>query len=494
MRISSKVFVLTLSRLLNLSTTLLIGILLSRIFDRSVYGEYRQVWLVFRTLSPLLLLGFDSSVMFFLPTMRESEHKAFLVQTTGVLALLGLLLASIFFFGSESIASIYGNVAVAPLLRSFAIYPIFYLPTLAAPLWLVSVNRAVEAGILTSVFSVLRFAGTIAIAIAYKNLSYVFVFAGISAGLYFVVMEALIVKSYPGYSISVNWKLLKRQWRYSFPIGIAKVLSTIVKRVSQNVVAVAFTAERFAIFINGAFELPFVAPMTGAVMTVLVPEFVRLGQGGQKEKVLRLWLASLRKLAIFVFPVSVFFFVFSRETMVILFSSKYAESASIFRIFLLILPLRIAQYGAILRAMDKTSWILTTSVMASLITAGLGIGLVRPLDIYGPAIASVVGTYTMALVQLFLIARLLDVRVSQVFPWGEAGFVMATAIVAALPVYLLFARVLVDLPAFEALALGASLFFPVYFWLGRKFNVIKTEDAEVVKAIANRAYAMVRGE
>ncbi len=459
---------------------MLIGMIFSRLLSPADYGDYRQVWLIFRTVAPFLVLGLDSSIIFFLPQLEKSRHRVLLMQTVGMLGGLGILFSVVLFFGSEAISEFYGS-NLNQYLKAIALYPVFFFPFRIAPLWLVATERVQVAAILSILSEVARAVGAVGLVISTGNLTAVFLWASITALGSFLLMVWLIRRTYPGYSRRPDWKLLRSQWSYSLPLGIATVLGSTLKRLSANFVAVAFTAGTFAVYANGAFELPIIHPLSNAVMVVILPEFVRLGNTQKYDKLLRLWLESIRKLSIYVYPSSVFFFQFALPTIVLLFSEKYADSAAVFRIFLLVVPLRIAQYGAILKAMNRTSWILGTNIVSLVITLVLSVALISPLGIYGPALATVIGIYTLAILSLILLSRLLTVTFWQVYPWTDLLKVMGVSILAAVPTQLLI--IPRHWPEFTLLLVGAVVYGFGYLSLGLLTGIIRRSDFDFILEI-----------
>lgn len=485
MKLSSRALILFVAKFMNLGISLLIGMVLARLLSKSAYGDYSQVWLVFQTISPLLIMDIDNSVMFFLPKLERSRHFGFLLQTIGVLALLGLLFSGLLYFGSSSISGLYGGGQTLNLyLRAFALYPVFYLPSLIAPLWLIATKRPMATAVMTTAFEFIRAVGTIVLVVTNNSLNVVFLWSGAAAIVNFLTMMWLIWRTYPGDECHFDWSLFRSQLGYSFPLAVSSVASTFLKRLSNNVVAMVYTAEIFAVYSNGAFEIPIIAPITNAVMLVLIPEFVQMDSVGKRSKILGLWLDSLRRLAFLVYPLAVFCFQFATPMMVLLYSEKYANSALVFQIFTLILPLRIAQYGSVLKALNRTSWILWNTLISLVVTLLLSIIFLRWLGITGPAWATVIGIYLMAGISLWQISRLLHVSFWQTYPWKQLFFTMLIALLSAIPTqFLILPR---HWSAFVMLLVGSLVYGVTYFILALATRVLRRSDMDFVFEFARK--------
>jgi O-antigen/teichoic acid export membrane protein len=106
------------------------------------------------------------------------------------------------------------------------------------------------------------------------------------------------------------------------------------------------------------------------------------------------------------------------EVMGLLFGPDYVESATVFRIYLLMLPIRIIMFGALLRATGHGRHILIQAVLtliANLVLSWVGIRLFGPV---GAAIATVAVVWIVAVPYLLVqFRRILHCPISALFPW-----------------------------------------------------------------------------
>jgi len=82
-----KVAILGSGKFLVTLTLLLCAAVLSRIFNKTDYAAYRQTILVYKFLSPILVLGFPLALYYFLPREKEKGRSIL----TGNLILLFLM-------------------------------------------------------------------------------------------------------------------------------------------------------------------------------------------------------------------------------------------------------------------------------------------------------------------------------------------------------------------------------------------------------------------
>ncbi len=222
---------------------------------------------------------------------------------------------------------------------------------------------------------------------------------------------------------------------FALPMGAAIMAGIIARQLDKVIVSTRFSSAEFAVYANGSYEIPLISILTLSVTAVLVPAIVRANARNDTAEVKRLWHGSARRMAWLFFPTFICLLITARPLMVLLFSQKYAESANVMRLFLFLLPLRIALYTAFLRALGNSRAILLTSLGAVIISATLAIGLIQIewLGYMGPAIATLAGAYWAAWFSIRMSLRTLGWSWREFFPWQTLGAIMAVAIAAGAP-------------------------------------------------------------
>ena len=114
----------------------------------------------------------------------------------------------------------------------------------------------------------------------------------------------------------------------------------------------------YAIYANGAVEIPLIHILTGSAMAVLMPEFVRVLQQGESLRVIHLWHKSIKHLGLIFLPSMVFLYAFSDQVISILFSAKYLASVPVFRVYLFTLPVRVTIFSSLLLALGRPKSVL----------------------------------------------------------------------------------------------------------------------------------------
>ncbi len=80
--LSRQAGLLTLADFVRFSIKTLIGIALARILSPADLGTYRQLFLIYGTLSGILLLGFPQSLLYYIPKSDDPEKTKRLISRT----------------------------------------------------------------------------------------------------------------------------------------------------------------------------------------------------------------------------------------------------------------------------------------------------------------------------------------------------------------------------------------------------------------------------
>jgi O-antigen/teichoic acid export membrane protein len=414
---------------------LVTAMILSRWLSPADYGTYRQVWLFFFTLAPVLELGVPPSVSYFVPQLPRERLKTYFTQNGLSLLLSGSLIGLVFLSFAHPAAGLFKNPDLAVPLRAFAIFPALALPYNMTENALVAVGRAGKAGLVAGSGALIQSSIILAAFLSGASLPDVFLYLSLWALVRWLVAVASLLYVYRDLDICWNRKELTEQLLFALPMGTAAMVGLLARQIDKIIVSANFPPERYAVYANGSYDVPLINVLTLSVTAVLIPAIVRARARGETPEIRRLWHGAARRMAWLFFPAFCFLFVAAKPVMVFLFSGQYADSAAPFRILLLLLPIRIAFHGGFLRALGKTRPILVGAAGSLLISVLLALGLVRieALGFLGPAIASVIAAWWAAGYAIHVATKTLDWGWRDYFPWRTLAGIMAVAIAAAGP-------------------------------------------------------------
>ena len=131
--------------------------------------------------------------------------------------------------------------------------------------------------------------------------------------LEFIVLSLLIYRPFRTVPLDLKKQNILEQLKFTVPIGLSSVVGAFSRQIDKLIISGYFTSREYAIYANGAMELPLARILNAAVMSVLMPELVVLYNQGEYQKMLALWHRSIRKVSLIILLVMVFLFIFARS-------------------------------------------------------------------------------------------------------------------------------------------------------------------------------------
>lgn len=179
---------------------------------------------------------------------------------------------------------------------------------------------------------------------------------------------------------------IKEHLHLGIPIILSVLLSGSASYIDGFIVTGYFDEDVFAVFRNGARELPLVALLAHALSSALVPKF-------QKEK-LDSALKSVKERSLslinYMFPLSILLLILSYYLFPIFYDQRFIPSAGVFNIYLLLVITRLIFPQTILIGLKKTRILVYASTFELVVNIGLSLILVRIWGIKGVAMATLV--------------------------------------------------------------------------------------------------------
>jgi O-antigen/teichoic acid export membrane protein len=423
-------FLLITGRVIGSLMTIVTAGLLSRWWSEREYGEYREVWLAFQVLSPFVTLGVPAGLAFLFPQIDRSRQKAAVAQLALLLVFVGSLI-SIATIAWSHLARSPGTAANLSVATTFALFPMLALPLLVVDGWLIAIGQSRSAAWFTVQTAVLQALGTILPAASGCGITTVISCLTLTTLIRFLIAAWIYRLEYCDVPSCWDLSFLTRLLAYTAPLGMAGIIASVHLMLDKMTVNYWFTVESFAIYSNGATELPFVGIVSSSVAAILAPDFVRFFREGRAQEALELWKSSIRKTAILIFPLTASVFLYAPDAVTLLYSEKYMDSVPIFRTYLLLMPLRITVHGALLLAAGRSKVLFVSSIIG-LIVACLSLVALLPLwGMLGAAVSIVLSVYVVACTLLVSSARITGQTVWRVFPWKALAVTLLASLAGA---------------------------------------------------------------
>ena len=437
--LTEDVALLTLGSLFTQGTQILSVSMLARLVAKDQLATYQQLNLLYGIIAPLMLAGVPAALLYFIPRASAGDSpprwvsRAFLV-----LVALGLASAGIAIAFRAELAALMNNADLANAIVVFAPYLLFMFVVSATPAVLVASGRPRGAALLNACTGACLLIALATAAVVHPT-GEALALALTCASAALALVSIVIVAS----TVGIEWADARRGrgmlelFTYGGPLALTGLAGMMGYQFDRVVVGSSFQPRQFAVYALGAIEVPAGILLAAAVSNVLVPELATRWRAGDAAGVVALWRRAMRKSSLILFPLFAFLVVMAGDAVRVLYGDGYGGSVGIFRIYLLLLPLRIATWGLIPQAVGRTGVNLSAAVIILAVNITLAVGLVGPLGLDGPAIAAPASAAIAAAYYLVRIRGIAGIRSRELVPLRSLARTMLVALAAAVPLVLI---------------------------------------------------------
>lgn len=430
---TSKVFALSLGKGLTAVMALVSGMVLARVLSKADLATYRQTMLAYDVAMPLLSLGLVYGIHYFLPTEKSRARG---VVVDGLLVMMGMgLLYAVFIAvgGNHLLARRFSNPGIENTLAYLVPLPIVMLPAGLLASVMVVQNQIRKLTIYNVLTSLLLAAGVIGACLWWRTPdAMILVRVGLSVIIGLAAIH-LMWKAVPPDDWRPRWRNMKSMVVYSIPLAGAAAMGALSLQLDKLIVSSMCSPEDFAVYSNGAIEIPLIGILTGSISNVLVVDFRKAHASGNHAEALRLYRLVPAKTSVFLFPIMVYLALAAKPFISLLFSEKYEASSTAFMFYLLLIPYRTVMFGG-LAATGKSRSVFWISAVGLVVNLLLSVLLVRVIGYLGAVIGTVVSLGIWGIpAGLYEIGRSINVPLSRVYPWKLAGQILLLALGAGIP-------------------------------------------------------------
>ncbi len=391
--------------------------ILSRVLSMYDYATYRQTLLVYAFISPLLMLGLPQALYYFLPGENKRPRSLLMGNVLLLSFMAGLFTLFLLFGGNRLLAWRFNNPNIARTLLILAPYPLFMLPASGLSACLIARNRVKQVAVYNVLSRLFMLSVVLTAVLICRTPAAAIVGTVVGAGMVLVPALKLMFAACNVGSLLPSTNGMWSQLKYAVPLGLAGIIGTISKSLDKIIVSSMCSPEQSAVYINGAIEIPLIGVLTGSVMAILIPDLVKMYKAAQYGELRVLWHRAMVKCSLLILPIMVFLLVMAPEVIRLLFSDRYVESVHPFRVYLLALPVRITQFGAIFMATRRNKLIVYRAMTGLILNMFLSIILIRFLGYIGAAISTVLIVYLWTVpYNLFFISRILTINFRSIIP------------------------------------------------------------------------------
>ncbi len=476
--LSNDAIIITIGKVIVKISELVLGLILVRLLTKNDYGSYRQVWLIYATLSGILLLGIPASIYYFVPTLTEEKKRTFIFQTVILLACIGFVMAGLIAIFSSSISAYFNNSSLRFYLRVFSVYILFSLGLAYFENYLFAEKKV---RLMTFISLITRIVFVVCVVVSLlidKRLSVAFTAMGVFMAVQYLACLIYVWIDLRPVPTFFDRKLLAEQFRYALPLGVSSTIWMLGRNIDKIVISLHFNPELFAVFAVGAIELPLFALLNTSVNTVLRVKFAELYKKKELNELVRIWHSSIKKQALIYFPIFFYFFILADPFITLFYTEQYRESVLFFRIYLFLVPLRVATYSLILTATGRTRPVMYGAVGYLLFNGIASVLSIKIFGIAGPAAVTVLSTVLVSLYYLMVEKHYLDLRFLDLFPIGMLAKLMGYTAATAL---FLFPIKMLAISNIITLIVGAVWFGFLYIVMCINFSLFEPRERQLIK-------------
>ena len=487
---SDKVIAYMGSQFIDSILQIVASMLLVRYLSKYDYGTYRQIMLISVLLSTTIAVGLPQSLSYFIPRASSLRQKKQLAcQIFIFMTLLGVLASLLCYLLRFQISRGFNNPELARYAWVYSLFFLFLLPSKCTQPTLVALGKTNLASLINFASAVFNFVFVIIPLLRGQDIGSILTYLLAFFIVKFIIVVLVLTTLKGGGIKLVDIRSIKAQLLYGLPLGGALILGVIRKYLDQFIIGAFYNPVNFAIYSRGAFELPLVNLLPYTLSTLMVPRIAGYWAEGQIASIMYLWHEAMRKVALVLFPVFVFSFLFAEEIITLLFTRNYIDSVSVFRIYLLLLPTRIIAYRTVLQAIGQTRPILKATIISLITGAVCGVAFERVFGLMGPAMGTVLALLVAPGYLLVQTKKHLGVKITDLFSAKNLAAPMFFSILSGGAV---FPLVFLDLGAFWTLAVSGTAFSLIYVFMMKSLKIFTTAEWDLIcrwitlKALFNR--------
>lgn len=483
--LSEKTGVVVFARIVTTVIDLAIVIATIQLLSKTDFAVMGYLLMVHEVARNLATLGFPESVFYYFERVTKNARKAFVLQTTGILFLMGLV-AGVAVLGVAYFApALLSNWELSNITTVQGLLPIMALITvLEVPTWpvtniLLASDRQKDSSWYEMITSVLTFTclvGPLFFGYSLTTAVYGLLIYGVIRFVGSIIWMMVVLPKRVEKDSGIP---LKEQFNFSIPLGFSSLVNKINRYVDKFVVSILLTATAYAEYTIGAQEVPIIRVIPFAVGSVLISRYVNLQLESKKEELLDLWYRGIEKVSLMVLPLTILSIVIATDLISLIAESEgtsYQNAVIPFQIYNLIVLVRVTHYGSILQAFGDTKGVMYLSINLVIANILLSIPLTMWLGINGTALSTLLANLYNWYITLRRIGGHLDLKASKVLPFDYYLKVLGTAILVGVPVWMsrfyLFSE--------EQILIGLGWSIPVYLILfglaGTFFGVITSKE------------------
>ena len=405
-------------------------IVLTRTLDPHAFGEYRLLWLAVSTLMLITPMCMAPALYYFLPRSDAPTQRLYINQTMLFLVGAGVVSALAL---SELNPLLPGKIH-GILEGSGAVVPLFVLVWVFASILDVLPTAEERVGWQAKV--VMSLAAVRAVALSLAAILTGELAPVLWTLLAFAVLKAGLVLHYVARNHGLagpfaRGDTFKAQVKQAAPFALSGALHGIRSQADQWIAAALFTVTQFASFSVATVLAPIVQVFRQSVNHVFLPSMSRLQSEGDFKAMLALNSRANCMVALLVYPLLAFAFIFAEDVIALVYTRTYLDGAPVLRLYVVALVAFVVELVSVLFVLKQGSFAARVNGTVLFIAVPLSWFGATHWGLVGAAAGSVAAIYTERILSITRIARLTSTPVSRLQDWDTLGCILGAAALAA---------------------------------------------------------------
>lgn len=418
-----KTVALSAASMTSLFLNVILQMLIARYLSKTEVAVYMQSLLIYSTLLPFLQLGVNSGLYYVL-THKEGHSREVMTEGMVIVGSAGLVVSLIIIIGgNELIASFMNNYNLSYTTFWLIPYMLICIPESLAFVGFIFCNRVRFVAYYNTIKS-LACVLLLVIVIIYNDSGTVLFIARVISGCLFGICSIFLLYVYvlPKDSFQFQWSGIKTILAVSLPLSFATMAGTMSGNLDMLIVSRFFSVDDFSVYRMGAYELPFVGIITGAISTVVTVDMNREAKNGDIVKAIEIFKNVAVKTSLILMPSMVFFFFAAQDFITFMFTEDYLGAVPIFCLYLLYLPVRCVIYGPLFVALGKSKIIMKREFTALMLNAVLSLVAIHVLGMIGAVVSTLMVTYLYSVpYNIYLLSKWSGVSWYKILPFRRIG-------------------------------------------------------------------------
>ncbi len=424
-----KILVLILVQGINTFLSFIFLPYLSRALSVEDYGTYGQTLLIVNIVFVGFSFGLGKIIYTYFSDPKQDNNEVF-ISNLYVAVLSGIFAILIFLPLVGFTSNLFDNQNIEPLLLIYILsvpFSIAYLTVNASLIFFDKVSLVAKIAVFTNILKILLIIIAIQILNSILAIFYFLLFISFlqfSIGIYF----SKKIFSFSSKKFKLNLAL--EQLKYGLPLGLTSILGVMFKSTDSFMISSTMSVSDYAIYRNGAFEIPFLATLYSSISAIVLPSISNLFYNEDYNKILFLKKRVINNSFAIIFPILIFFIFYSEDIIITYLSSTYKDSSSIFAVYSLILLFRINDYEDIFVVSKNANKMLYIYLIAFILNLILNYFFIINFGSVGAALATLISIFFIALSSMILSSKIINKNVLDFFDFNlllKTSFIYVTS-------------------------------------------------------------------